>query len=258
MKRTKSWLAAVMFLLPLGAQKPAPAEDAKTRLKSLQAEQKQIIADWQAKAREAAKAQERAAEGGKKSIPAMAMQPDFTQLRGKYLAAAKQHPGEAAVPFLLPALGISITPAQRKEVFELLLNEHIDSSQLNQLGQALPTLDRAVSEDYAKEAFAKIEQHGQNPVLLGWLAFARHEKTLRSEPATSKAFLDAKAAAADAIAKSEDMLLQRQFDALVAVQEKFGIGLVAPEISGVDLDGVAFELSDYKGKVVFLDFWGDW
>ena len=26
----------------------------------------------------------------------------------------------------------------------------------------------------------------------------------------------------------------------------------------VVLDGVAFKLSDYKGKVVFLDFWGDW
>jgi len=259
MKRTQSWLAAVMFLLPLAAQnKPAPAEDARTRLKNLQAEQKQIIADWRGKADEAAKAAEKAAAGGTKSIPAMSMQPDFTQLRGKYLAAAKQYPGEAAIPFLLPALGISSTPPQRKEVFELLLNEHIDSSQLNQLGQALPTLDRAVGEDYAKEAFAKIEKHGKNPVLLGWVAFARSEDTLRSQPATSKAFLDAKAGAADAIAKSEDTLLQRQFDALVAQQEKFGIGVVAPDISGVDLDGVAFKLSDYKGKVVFLDFWGDW
>jgi hypothetical protein len=258
MKRTSSWLAAVMLLLPLGAQnKPAPADDAKVRLKMLQAEQKQIIADWQAKAREAAKAAEKAAEGNK-SIPAMAMQPDFTELRSKYLAAAKQYPGDAAIPFLLPALAISVYPAQRKEIIELLLNEHIDSSQLNQLGQALPTLDRSVSADYAKEVFAKIEKHGQNPGLVGWVAFARNEKTLRSEPATSKAFLDAKAAAADAIAKSDDALLQHQFDALVAVQEKFGIGQVAPDISGVDLDGVAFKLSDYKGKVVFLDFWGDW
>ena len=30
------------------------------------------------------------------------------------------------------------------------------------------------------------------------------------------------------------------------------------EIEGVDLDGVPFRLSDYRGKVVFLDFWGDW
>lgn len=36
------------------------------------------------------------------------------------------------------------------------------------------------------------------------------------------------------------------------------VGMVAPEISGPDLDGVEFKLSDYRGQVVFLDFWGDW
>lgn len=36
------------------------------------------------------------------------------------------------------------------------------------------------------------------------------------------------------------------------------IGDLAPEIEGVDLDGVAFKLSDYRGKVVMLDFYGDW
>ena len=36
------------------------------------------------------------------------------------------------------------------------------------------------------------------------------------------------------------------------------IGKIAPDIEGEDLDGVAFKLSDYRGKVVVLDFWGDW
>ena len=36
------------------------------------------------------------------------------------------------------------------------------------------------------------------------------------------------------------------------------IGTEAPEIVGVDLDGVEFKLSDYRGKVVMLDFYGDW
>ena len=38
----------------------------------------------------------------------------------------------------------------------------------------------------------------------------------------------------------------------------FEIGSQAPEIEGEDIDGVAFKLSDYRGKVVVLDFWGDW
>ena len=36
------------------------------------------------------------------------------------------------------------------------------------------------------------------------------------------------------------------------------IGQVAPDIKGQDLDGVEFSLSDYRGKVVMLDFWGHW
>ena len=38
----------------------------------------------------------------------------------------------------------------------------------------------------------------------------------------------------------------------------FDIGNLAPEIEGEDIDGVKFKLSDYRGKVVVLDFWGDW
>jgi hypothetical protein len=37
-----------------------------------------------------------------------------------------------------------------------------------------------------------------------------------------------------------------------------GIGRPCPEIAGADIDGKPFELSDYKGRVVVIDFWGDW
>jgi peroxiredoxin len=36
------------------------------------------------------------------------------------------------------------------------------------------------------------------------------------------------------------------------------VGDAAPEIDGEDLDGKAMKLSDFRGKVVVLDFWGDW
>ena len=35
-------------------------------------------------------------------------------------------------------------------------------------------------------------------------------------------------------------------------------GKLAPDITGEDIDGVAFRLEDYRGQVVLLDFWGDW
>jgi hypothetical protein len=48
-----------------------------------------------------------------------------------------------------------------------------------------------------------------------------------------------------------------------AEPELFGIRRLtvdkeAPEIEGADQDGVRFKLSDYRGKVVLLDFWSEY
>ncbi|MHB8524447.1 MAG: PDZ domain-containing protein [Limisphaerales bacterium] len=40
--------------------------------------------------------------------------------------------------------------------------------------------------------------------------------------------------------------------------ERTKIGGPAPEITGVDMGGKQFKLSDYRGQVVLIDFWGDW
>jgi predicted Zn finger-like uncharacterized protein len=42
------------------------------------------------------------------------------------------------------------------------------------------------------------------------------------------------------------------------LKEGVEIGNRAPEIEGEDIDGTPFKLSDYRGKVVVLDFWGHW
>ena len=51
--------------------------------------------------------------------------------------------------------------------------------------------------------------------------------------------------------------------AKIAKQELFelqflSVGKQVPEVTGKDLDGIEFKLSDYRGKVVLLDFWGHW
>src|SRR5262249_54251956 len=36
------------------------------------------------------------------------------------------------------------------------------------------------------------------------------------------------------------------------------LGKTAPEIEGDDIDGKKLKLSEYRGKVILLDFWGNW
>ncbi|MBL8858905.1 MAG: redoxin domain-containing protein [Planctomycetes bacterium] len=49
-----------------------------------------------------------------------------------------------------------------------------------------------------------------------------------------------------------------QAQAAIHELQNLVVGKTAPDISGEDIDGVAFKLSDYRGKVVLLDFWGHW
>jgi hypothetical protein len=259
MTRTAIWLVGLAALAaPGGAQDGARSSpDPNAVLAELQREQRQVIKDWQAKVKEA-RADAEAAKAAGKPLPAIPMRPDMSALRQKHLDAAKQFAGEDAVRFLLPALNMGETAEQRREVLDLLLQDHIASPKLRELGPMLGYLDQIVDAEYAAKARARIAEHATDPALLGWLAKAEHEKTLREEAPASAAFQDAKAALLAAVAKASDKSLERSVKTLLAEQEKFGRGMQAPDIAGVDLDGVAFKLSDYKGKVIFLDFWGDW
>jgi len=61
----------------------------------------------------------------------------------------------------------------------------------------------------------------------------------------------------DEYVKGNEKLVESVKKELFVIQN-LAIGKEAPEITANDLDGVEFNLSDYRGKVVFLDFWGDW
>jgi hypothetical protein len=69
----------------------------------------------------------------------------------------------------------------------------------------------------------------------------------------------AQAFLADAVKKyAKEPALVNQLKDAAYLLEKLSIGKTALEIEGEDLDGKKFKLSDYRGKVVVIDFWGNW
>jgi AhpC/TSA family len=50
----------------------------------------------------------------------------------------------------------------------------------------------------------------------------------------------------------------RESDSYIFELEHLQIGMTAPDFEATDQDGKTFKLSDYRGKVVVLDFWGFW
>jgi len=103
---------------------------------------------------------------------------------------------------------------------------------------------------------------GQAIIARAWEARKRHDQT-------------AGAAEASAAEKAFELVLKEYADCPrlmrpkqrtlgeEAQQELFAlrnllVGKTAPEITGDDLEGVKFKLSDYRGKVVALVFWASW
>jgi thiol-disulfide isomerase/thioredoxin len=61
----------------------------------------------------------------------------------------------------------------------------------------------------------------------------------------------------ESLARVNKTLGQEAEDRLEAMLN-LAVGKPAPEINGVDFDGKPLKLSDYRGKVVVLVFWGSW
>lgn len=113
---------------------------------------------------------------------------------------------------------------------------------------------------------------------------AKLARRLKEDPSAAKGWESFKsrdfvkrfqAADPDKLDKEAEALFQRSIDRYADVKyhsrtiadygksELFGIrflgiGKVAPEIEGEDIEGKKFKLSDYRGQVVVLDFWGNW
>ena len=56
----------------------------------------------------------------------------------------------------------------------------------------------------------------------------------------------------------DNAALKSDVEKTIKALRSLRIGKVAPEIVGTDLDEKEFKLTDYRGKVVLLDFWGNW
>jgi hypothetical protein len=76
------------------------------------------------------------------------------------------------------------------------------------------------------------------------------EKNEKAEVLLARVVKDYKSVANGSLAKMAER------DLFVA--QHLSIGCEAPEITSEDIDGVEFSLADYRGKVVVLDFWGNW
>ncbi len=166
----------------------------------------------------------------------------------RFVAFAKEHPGtDAAAAALVLVVQNTRVEAEQKAAKETLLRDHRDSLLIKSVVHGLEPDDlRALAE---KSPHAEVRGHAMLR-LADLNAQAGEEKeALALYRAVKEKYGD--------VAWWRGTMGGRADGAIYEI-EHLGIGKVAPEIEGEDLDGKPMKLGDFRGKVVVLDFWGDW
>jgi hypothetical protein len=240
----------LLFAAVASAQDPAPVPDFALLKQQYEAAQKQWNADVLA-ARER-KDEQRIAEL-RVNLPEQAF------VAPMQLGASANRKKPAAVPFLdwLAFHGGDV--GVRKAAVEALLQDHIDTREAGRAASRVINLQREFGRARSLELLDRIIAHHPDDQGGAQALFSRSSlfvgtRGSGSEEERSKALAD--------LHRARELNRERALGGLIedAIygEEVLGIGKPAPQIEGEDLDGVQFKLSDYRGKVVLLDFWGDW
>ncbi|HEV8111829.1 MAG TPA: hypothetical protein VGR31_03560 [Planctomycetota bacterium] len=112
----------------------------------------------------------------------------------------------------------------------------------------------------AKE-IAGLDEAKRGPVH-GWLGEERYQELLKLDAAKTEAealgMLDRVVKEFADVPTQRGSTLGETARADLHEIRDLVVGKPVPDIEGEDLAGVKFKLSDYRGKVVLLDFWGNW
>jgi hypothetical protein len=155
----------------------------------------------------------------------------------------------------------------RSKAVAILLKDHVQSEKIGSICQPLVPSGDKEAEELLRAILEKNPNKGVQG--LACLSLAQQLKGRAGRMSESQSEETEK------LRKESEDLLQRARDKYAGVKLGTGtvgataktelyelrfltIGKTAPDVDGRDVDGKRFKLSDYRGKVVLLDFWGNW
>jgi hypothetical protein len=162
---------------------------------------------------------------------------------------------------------IYLPSAKTEELFRAVMakNPAKDAKGIASLSLALYLKRIAEMAQMLKESSGEGRRPASLETFLGKGTLANHKDanadTLAKE--AEAAFEEAGAKYGDVVLYTNPSTMKKTIIADQVAGELFAIrnlavGKTVPDIVGDDLEGKSFKLSDYRGKVVVIDFWGNW
>lgn len=263
MKLVMSVLALALLTLALPAQ-----EDATKQPPS---KFEVMVAEWKAAkaAYRAAKDEVRETEAYKtaradrnialmRKLTGVVKGPDSRAFGKRALALADESAGDEALNVLTFAATNFSEADIVKHMIERLTRDHIKSKEIVNLLKRSRTFGRLIGKKETTDFLSKVNAKNPHPLPRAYALLAMSQSTLSDRGATAKDLDRAKAQVVEADELAKGSPYAARTSRVRFEVENLLPGCQAPDIKGEDLDGTAFSLSDYRGKVVLLDFWGFW
>jgi len=184
---------------------------------------------------------------------------DMAHWVARFGHGAEQHrDSDAAVPFLCWIAIHGRDSKDVKEALDILVADHVDSSALLAAVEEPSWTYRTIPPEQSIPILRHIADESPFDVVRAYAYYELARVMKRSKPDDAAAIeeADAMLRKAERFAVGTDLELVIQAPSFEA--ERLQIGMEVPDIVGEDLERIPFRLSDYRGKVVVLDFWGDW
>ena len=184
--------------------------------------------------------------------------PSPPKYMARMMAIADKDPKDPAAADALIWVFSNIPDDRRaRQVLDTLFLNHLESEKMGKLVESLVhrqarDAKKLLLEIRAKNPLRTVQ--GLATFGLGQLAYSEAGRQ-KLTPEAEKLFQEVIDKYADV--KGTGGALGDQAKRLMGLTN-MAAGNPAPEIEGEDIDGKKFKLSDYRGKVVLIDFWGDW
>lgn len=214
-----------------------------------------------------ASAEERAAlEKKRAELDAKDPSPIFVK---EFASLAERAKGtEVAPKALMQVLDIDHTPpavadSPGRKALATLLADYIRSPLLSDLPPILqyaPSIDRKVRSDAYKKlaSDSPVDQVKAGSLLALATELAADEERGGDRAEARKLFVDLQTRFGGLKSAGDKRTYGALAEGFLYELDHLQIGMQAPDFEATDENGVKFKLSDYKDKVVVVDFWGNW
>jgi hypothetical protein len=182
-----------------------------------------------------------------------------------FLDLAQKNPRDpVAIDALVWVLRHNSGADAQKTAANILLHDHLQSPKMRDVALCLTYSGIPQAEQYLHTLLEKNPHKEVKGIACYSLAQIYKRKAERENPGANGEALykQAEQYCNQILAEFADVKSYRLLGDLAKSQlfemQHLRIGMPAPNIEGEDLDGKKFALKDYRGKVVLLDFWGNW